>query len=83
MKEERILVSSDGPDRNVLKLKPPMVFSIANADLLVTTLDRVLTEVKECGDIFDNKSPEIITADLQVETKKMKLICGDIEVCKY
>uniref|UniRef100_A0A1B6KV85 Uncharacterized protein n=2 Tax=Graphocephala atropunctata TaxID=36148 RepID=A0A1B6KV85_9HEMI len=79
MKEEHILVSSDGPDRNVLKLKPPMVFSIANADLLVTTLDRLLEEVKESGLISDNKGPNLITSDLEVDSKKMKFICRNIE----
>jgi len=29
----------------VLKVRPPIVFSQANADLLVDTLDRVLTEL--------------------------------------
>lgn len=80
MKEERILLSSDGPDRNVLKLKPPMVFTIVNADHFVATLDQILDEIKESGLIIDNKSPEFITTDLEVEGKKMKFVCGDIEV---
>ncbi|XP_057338088.1 5-phosphohydroxy-L-lysine phospho-lyase [Microplitis mediator] len=46
MKDEKILVSSDGPDNNILKLKPPMVFSIENADHLVQTLDYILQEVE-------------------------------------
>lgn len=44
MRDAGVLVSTDGPDRNVLKLKPPMVFSAADADRLVATLDRVLAE---------------------------------------
>ena len=44
MKEEGILISTDGPFHNVLKIKPPMVFTEANADLLVSTLDRILGE---------------------------------------
>jgi len=47
MKEEFILVSSDGPDRNVLKLKPPLVFSHENADHFVQILDEVLTEMND------------------------------------
>lgn len=46
MKEECILLSSDGPHCNVIKLKPPMVFTIENADLFVKTLDKILLEVK-------------------------------------
>ncbi|KAI4478759.1 hypothetical protein M0802_014494 [Mischocyttarus mexicanus] len=45
MKERRILVSSDGPDRNVLKLKPPMVFTIENANEFISVLDEVLQEI--------------------------------------
>ncbi|MCB9079723.1 MAG: aminotransferase class III-fold pyridoxal phosphate-dependent enzyme [Anaerolineaceae bacterium] len=44
MREEGILISTDGPLHNVLKIKPPLVFSAANADLLVSTLDKILEE---------------------------------------
>ncbi|KAF2903922.1 hypothetical protein ILUMI_02249 [Ignelater luminosus] len=47
MKEEHILISSDGPDCNVLKFKPPMVFTKENVDELIITLDRILKEVRE------------------------------------
>lgn len=45
MREEKILISRDGPDSNVLKFKPPMVFTTQDADRLVDTLDRVLSEL--------------------------------------
>lgn len=45
MREEKILISRDGPDANVLKFKPPMVFSTQDVDRLVDTLDRVLSEL--------------------------------------
>lgn len=45
MKDKKIIVSSDGPDNNVLKLKPPMVFSIENVNHFVSVLDEVLEEV--------------------------------------
>lgn len=44
MREEGILLSTDGPFRNVLKIKPPMVFSASDADLLVAVLDKILSE---------------------------------------
>ncbi|MCB9432004.1 MAG: aminotransferase class III-fold pyridoxal phosphate-dependent enzyme [Ardenticatenaceae bacterium] len=44
MKEHGILLSTDGPYHNVLKLKPPIVFSEANADVLVHTLDKIFAE---------------------------------------
>jgi len=44
MREEGILISTDGPLHNVLKIKPPMVFGPDDADRLVATLDRILAE---------------------------------------
>ncbi len=44
MKELGILMSTDGPDHNVLKIKPPMVFSKENADELIQRLRIVLKE---------------------------------------
>ncbi|HFQ93414.1 MAG TPA: aminotransferase class III-fold pyridoxal phosphate-dependent enzyme, partial [Anaerolineae bacterium] len=43
MKERGILLSTDGPLHNVLKIKPPLVFTKENADFLVETLDVVLS----------------------------------------
>ncbi|HKV62761.1 MAG TPA: aminotransferase class III-fold pyridoxal phosphate-dependent enzyme [Candidatus Acidoferrum sp.] len=39
-----ILVGTDGPHHNVIKLRPPLVFSEADADLFVKTLDAILKE---------------------------------------
>jgi 4-aminobutyrate aminotransferase-like enzyme len=44
MRERGVLMSTDGPDHNVLKIKPPLCFDVADADLLVTALDCVLAE---------------------------------------
>jgi 4-aminobutyrate aminotransferase-like enzyme/Ser/Thr protein kinase RdoA (MazF antagonist) len=44
MRERGILLSTDGPLHNVLKIKPPMVFTEENADFLVGTLDEILGE---------------------------------------
>jgi 4-aminobutyrate aminotransferase-like enzyme len=45
MKDRGILLSTDGPFNNVIKFKPPMVFSENNADRLIDTLDNVLTSI--------------------------------------
>ncbi len=45
VKRRGVLISSDGPDHNVLKLKPPMVLSESDCDRFVTALDEALTEV--------------------------------------
>ncbi len=42
MKEESILISIDGPLYNVIKIKPPLVFTETNADRYIDTLDRIL-----------------------------------------
>jgi 4-aminobutyrate aminotransferase-like enzyme/Ser/Thr protein kinase RdoA (MazF antagonist) len=44
LKEEGALLSTDGPLHNVVKIKPPLVLSPADADLFLTRLTRVLTE---------------------------------------
>ncbi len=44
MKEHGILMSSDGPDHNVLKIKPPMIFNRENADDLILYLHKILKE---------------------------------------
>ena len=44
MRDEGILLGSDGPSHNVLKIRPPMPFSREDATRLVHTLSRVLEE---------------------------------------
>ena len=42
LRERRVLISAAGPDGNVLKIRPPLVFSAEHADLLVEQLDQAL-----------------------------------------
>ena len=42
MRDKGILLSTDGPFHNVLKIKPPLCFRRADADHLLATLDGVL-----------------------------------------
>ena len=44
MRDRGVLLSTDGPFHNVLKIKPPMVFNRADADFLVENLRVVLQE---------------------------------------
>jgi 4-aminobutyrate aminotransferase-like enzyme/Ser/Thr protein kinase RdoA (MazF antagonist) len=44
MRDHGILLSTDGPDHNVIKIKPPLPFDASDAARLVETLDRVLGE---------------------------------------
>ena len=45
MREAGVLASTDGPLDNVIKIKPPMVFGVPEADLFVEELDRALGRV--------------------------------------
>lgn len=44
MKDHGILMSTDGPDHNVLKIKPPLVFDKRNAEELIFYLRKILAE---------------------------------------
>ena len=45
MREEGILLGTDGPHHNVIKIRPPMPFSAEDADELVDTFERILEEL--------------------------------------
>jgi 4-aminobutyrate aminotransferase-like enzyme len=45
LRQKRVLISSDGPNHNVLKIKPPMVFNIQDADYLLESLEAVLKKI--------------------------------------
>ena len=52
MKDHGILLSTDGPDHNVIKIKPPLVFDQNDADRVVEVMDRVLADdyvTRTCG----------------------------------
>jgi 4-aminobutyrate aminotransferase-like enzyme/Ser/Thr protein kinase RdoA (MazF antagonist) len=44
MRDRGILLGTDGPHHNVIKIRPPMPFSLENAELLAATLDEILAE---------------------------------------
>jgi 4-aminobutyrate aminotransferase-like enzyme len=44
LRERGILTGTDGPWHNVLKLRPPLIFSDADAELFVTSLGMILEE---------------------------------------
>ncbi|XP_071782674.1 ethanolamine-phosphate phospho-lyase isoform X1 [Centroberyx gerrardi] len=47
LKEQHVLLSADGPHRNVLKFKPPMCFTEEDADAVVEKIDRILTDLEK------------------------------------
>ncbi|WP_424629869.1 aspartate aminotransferase family protein [Bradyrhizobium sp. SYSU BS000235] len=47
LREKRVLISACGPGANVLKIRPPLVFSRANADIFLNAMDEVLTDIAQ------------------------------------
>ncbi|MFT3805190.1 MAG: aminotransferase class III-fold pyridoxal phosphate-dependent enzyme [Burkholderiaceae bacterium] len=47
LRRRQVLLSATGPQANVLKIRPPLVFGREHADLLVERLDEVLAEIGE------------------------------------
>jgi 4-aminobutyrate aminotransferase-like enzyme len=45
LRERRVLLSASGPHNNVLKVRPPLPFSLRDADRFLAELDAVLAEV--------------------------------------
>ena len=45
LRENRVLISATGPRSNVLKIRPPLVFSKANVDHFLTVFETVLRQV--------------------------------------
>jgi len=46
LRTDGILLSAEGPHRNVLKIKPPLPFDETDADLLLGAIDRALTAIR-------------------------------------
>ena len=40
------MLKEDGVDNNVIKIKPPIIFTKEQANLLLTAIDSVLTDIK-------------------------------------
>ena len=49
MRDRGVLVSTDGPFHNVLKIKPPLCFTERDADRLASTLDDILARGLPAG----------------------------------
>ncbi len=44
LRDRGILAGTDGPHHNVIKLRPPLIFSESDADLFVAALESILQE---------------------------------------
>ena len=75
IKENGILTSFDGPDQNVLRIKPPMCFSTANAKQLLAALDMALTMTRMNAEIvtpeFDDHPLESSVATTKSQAQQV------------
>tara|TARA_R110000868_G_scaffold409732_2_gene695816 strand:- start:37 stop:573 length:537 start_codon:yes stop_codon:yes gene_type:complete len=55
MRSKFILISTDGPYDNVLKIKPPLYFSKENTNQLVYEIDEILKKTKKMNTFNINK----------------------------
>jgi len=46
LRDHRILIGSEGPKDNVLKIRPPLTITAEDAEMITTVLDKIL---RECG----------------------------------
>jgi 4-aminobutyrate aminotransferase-like enzyme len=46
LREERVLISACGAQGNVLKIRPPLPFSMTDADRLIEAMDLVFQELR-------------------------------------
>lgn len=65
LKEQYILLSADGPHRNVLKFKPPMCFTVEDADLVVNKIDHILTEIEKALGLKLSEVPHVETDSIK------------------
>jgi len=47
LKDRGILLGTDGPFSNVIKIKPPMVITLEDADMFLRILDDELTDMEQ------------------------------------
>jgi 4-aminobutyrate aminotransferase-like enzyme/Ser/Thr protein kinase RdoA (MazF antagonist) len=46
MRDHRILIGSEGPKDNILKIRPPLTIDSDDVDMITQTLDRILSEIQ-------------------------------------
>ena len=89
MKQDRVLLSQDGPHSNVIKFKPPMCFSREDVDSVIQKLDTIFSDVESGkADLSASQAPSnclnreiLVNSHGQEEmdepyTKRAKLMFG-------
>lgn len=79
MKNEGILLGAAGRFGNVIKIRPPLVFSRDNADLLADTLDKVLTDFKKgsASGQTTRATPDFYRLPPEVQAERFKKLAAE------
>uniref|UniRef100_A0A672JA42 Ethanolamine-phosphate phospho-lyase n=1 Tax=Salarias fasciatus TaxID=181472 RepID=A0A672JA42_SALFA len=64
LKEQHILLSADGPHRNVLKFKPPMCFSAEDVDEVVQKIDHILTGTQITLSLYSHRRHHFLICEM-------------------
>jgi 4-aminobutyrate aminotransferase-like enzyme len=49
MRAEGVLLSRDGPKENIIKMKPPIVFSMENANEVLEKIEKCFDKIENCA----------------------------------
>lgn len=64
LKEEKVIVATQGEERNVISITPPLCFTLDNARRVIEAFDKALTKVNETEDIpLDATSTSVLGLD--------------------
>jgi len=81
MKQEKIIIANQGPDKNILTMCPPMCFTVENARRVISTVDRCLTEIESasCPEELERiiGSPVNVTPTQLELTVPLDVLTGD------
>jgi 4-aminobutyrate aminotransferase-like enzyme len=61
-KNRGVLLSTDGPLHNVIKIKPPIIFSQPDADVLISNLNSALHDLTAVGKQFASALPNALNS---------------------
>uniref|UniRef100_A0A8C3SEJ2 Ethanolamine-phosphate phospho-lyase n=1 Tax=Chelydra serpentina TaxID=8475 RepID=A0A8C3SEJ2_CHESE len=77
LKEQRILLSADGPHRNILKFKPPMCFTMEDAKLVVDQIDELLTGMHALQNVPPCSFPNDMQGKHPLKSLKSRPLCAE------
>ncbi|KAJ8921891.1 hypothetical protein NQ315_008524 [Exocentrus adspersus] len=81
LREEHILISVDGPHNNIIKIKPPMVFTKENVDEVISTLDRAFKEYRHNNEMYSvNSSKQPKATEVSVKDHRPRKALSETQI---